>query len=221
VKSEVRSPKSEACRALVCFALEEEARPFHSLVVGRKEVQIIVTGIGRTNAQRSLGEVLARDTHHYVFTCGFAGGLNPALALGDVLFETGDVVLAGKLTANGAKPAKFHCSLRVAVTRPEKAELRRSTGADAVEMESEAIQALCRERGISCATVRVISDTAHEDLPLDFNRLAKPDLSLDYGKLAWAIAKSPGKIPALLRLHKQTRSAAGQLAAVLGKILEL
>jgi hypothetical protein len=64
----------------------------------------------------------------------------------------------------------------------------------------------------------VISDKAGEDLPLDFNALAKPDMNLDYGKLAWTIAKSPGKIGALLKLQKQTRFVAEKLAAVLSKI---
>src|SRR6185295_5403052 len=111
----------------------------------------------------------------------------------------------------GATPAKIFCAERIATTIAEKNTLRGDTGADAVEMESGVIHAVCRERGIPCATVRAISDTADEDLPLDFNQLAKSDLSLHYGKLAWAVAKSPGKTGALLRLQKNCRFAAGQL----------
>jgi len=86
-------------------------------------------------------------------------------------------------------------------------------------MESAAIHAVCRERGIPCATVRVISDTANEDLPLDFNALSKPDKNLNFGKLFFAIAKSPGKIPALMQLQKKTKFAAEKLAEVLAKVV--
>ena len=154
-----------------------------------------------------------------VLTCGFAGALNPALVAGDVVFSTDDAGLHQRLLAAGAQPARFFCASKIATTATEKQGLRRTSGADAVEMESEGIHALCRERGIPCATVRVISDTANEDLPLDFNQLAKPDLRLDYGKLILAIAKSPGKIPALLRLRRNSRFAAERLAGVLGIII--
>jgi adenosylhomocysteine nucleosidase len=242
---------------LICFALKEEAAPFQKIAAGKAGISILLTGIGRQNAEKSLREFLNScrsrgnetqikkelETPHVVsyepnlvLTCGFAGGLNPDLKLGDVVFElpltpslspsdgervsarTGEGLVA-KLLAGGAKPAKLFCADRIATTVAEKKALRDETGADAVEMESAPIHAVCRERGIACVTMRVISDTANEDLPLDFNALAKPDRSLDFGKLFLAIAKSPGKIGALMELQKKKKFAAEQLAGVLEKII--
>ncbi|MGH7954302.1 MAG: hypothetical protein ACREFE_20595, partial [Limisphaerales bacterium] len=62
------------------------------------------------------------------------------------------------------------------------------------------------------------SDTAHDNLPLDFNALSQPDKNLDFGKLFLAVAKSPGKIRALMQLQKKTRFAAEKLAEVLTKV---
>jgi len=247
---------------LICFALKEETALFRKIAAGKPSAAILITGIGRRNAEKSVRDFLnscrsrgnetqtesgnQSETPHVVsykpnlvLTCGFAGGLNPDLKLGDVVFEVANAPLApslsppvgervsvrtgeglsSKLLAAGAKPAKLFCADRIATTVAEKKKLRDETGADAVEMESAAIYAVCREHGITCATVRVISDTANEDLPLDFNTLSKPDKSLDYGKLFLAIAKSPGKIGALMRLQKQTQFAAEKLAEVLVKIL--
>jgi adenosylhomocysteine nucleosidase len=227
---------------LVCFALKEEAAPFRKMAAGKvaaaQAASILITGIGRRNAEKSVREFLATHSPELVLTCGFAGGLNPDLKPGDVVFELfprssrcesaqteignqlepTHVGCYEKLIAAGAKPAKFFCADRIATTAAEKNKLRAETGADAVEMESAAIHAVCRERGIPCATVRVISDMANEDLPLDFNALAKPDMGLDCGKLTLAIVRSPGKIGALLKLQKQTRFAAERLAEVLFKI---
>jgi adenosylhomocysteine nucleosidase len=224
---------------LICFALKEEAAPFRKIAAGKPGLAVIITGIGRRNAETSVRDFLAASSPDLVFTCGFAGGLNPDLKLGEVIFELADAPLApslsppggervsartgeglsSKLLAAGGKPVKFFCADRIATTVAEKKKLRGETGADAVEMESAVIRAVCQERGIPCATVRVISDTANEDLPLDFNVLAKPDQSLDYGKLFLAIAKSPGKLGALMQLQKQTRLAAERLAEVLVRIL--
>lgn len=206
---------------LVCFALKEEADAFRKLAAGRADVPILVTGIGRQNAEAKVRAFLESTHPRFLLTCGFAGGLNAQLSTGDVLFATHDVSLRVELSAAGARLSRFHCASRIAVTAAEKAELRSLTGMDAVEMESEAIQALCRERRIPCATVRVVSDHAMEDLPLDFNRLSKPDASLDFRKLAFAVALAPGRIPALLRLQRNCRFAARRLAAVLARVTGL
>jgi adenosylhomocysteine nucleosidase len=211
----IRNPES----VLVCFALKEEAGPFRKIAAGKSGVTILITGIGRNNSRRSLVNQLAQSTPGLVLTCGFAGGLDPALKIGDVIFEPADSPRAEALTRAGARPGIFFCANRIASTAVEKKKLRDDTHADAVEMESAEIHAVCHERGIPCVTVRVISDTAHDDMPLDFNQLSKPDMSLDFGKLAWAVAKSPGKIGALLKLQKETTFAAEKLAQALTAII--
>jgi len=210
---------------LVCFTLKEEAAPFQKITARKSGVSTLLTGVGRRNAEKSVREFLATNSPELVLTCGFAGGLNPELKLGDAVFELTDSEfgtpssgLRDRLLAAGAKPAKFFCADQIATTVAEKKKMRDETGADAIEMESAAIYGVCRERGIPCATVRVISDTAKEDLPLDFNRLFRSDLRLNYGKLFLALAKSPGKVGALRGLQKKTRFAAKQLATVLAKI---
>lgn len=209
---------------LICFALKEEAAAFRKRIAGRSDISILIVGIGRENADKSIRSFLSNNTPERVLTCGFAGGLNPDLKIGDVVFElpsTADAQtkLSAQLISIWAKPVKFFCADRIATTVAEKTKLRDESGADVVEMESAAIHAVCAERGILCATVRVISDTAHEDLPLDFNALAKPDKSLDFRKLFFAIAKSPGKIGDLMQLQKKTSFAAQQLAVVLAKLI--
>jgi adenosylhomocysteine nucleosidase len=225
VKSEIRNPKSEgnpkaeSRKVLVCFAVKEEARAFQKLVGERGNLDVILVGMGKRNAERAIRAALAKERPQWVLTCGFAGGLRPDLAMGTVVFaadpETG---LEASLLAAGAKPARFHCTDGVAATAEQKRALWEATGADAVEMESQVICAVCREQKIPSATVRVILDTANEDLPLDFNRLMTANQRMNYSKLALALAKSPGKVGMLLRLQRQAEAAAGKLAEVLGRI---
>src|SRR5260221_6370081 len=183
---------------LICFALKEEAAPFRKIAAGKSGISILFTGIGRQNAEKALREILnfcrsrgnetqiKSETPHVVsykpdlvLTCGFAGGLNSDLKLGDVVFEipssssrresaqieSGEklepiyIGCYDKLIAAGAKPAKIFCADRIATTVAEKKQFEAATGADAVEIESAAIHAVCRERGIPCATLRRISDT--------------------------------------------------------------
>jgi nucleoside phosphorylase len=237
-------------RVLFCFAVEQEAKffahrpgssrrvtrvlaegnlaqdPDHRLIVtvhpdGRlEEMEVLITGIGRENAERKLHSALKRAPYQLVLSCGFAGGLNPYLTVGTVVFSTDeDAGLTPALLAAGACPVRFHCADRVATTVEEKQSLWNATGADAVEMESQIIRAICRAHQIPSATIRVISDAAHENLPLDFNVLMTAEQKLNYGKLALALLGSPKRIPAILRLQRQTQLAARNLARVLGKVV--
>jgi adenosylhomocysteine nucleosidase len=209
---------------LICFAVREEATAFQKAfpwVSHRSSgLKILITGMGRKNSQRMLEQQLENSRPNLVLTCGFAGALNPELEIGDVVFDAdAETGLTEMLQAVGAQPAKFHCASRVATTTEEKTALRQSTGADVVEMESGIIRQICREKKIPSATIRVISDAAYDDLPLDFNALMTPDYAISFPKLALALLKSPGKIPDLMKLQRHTRFAAVELAIVLTTLL--
>jgi adenosylhomocysteine nucleosidase len=205
---------------LICFAVRDEARHFTPADTIRTKV--IVTGIGHANARNAFLDAIAISRPGLVLTCGYAGGLNPQLKRGDVAFdadvESGLATSLGKL---GAHPAVFHCVNRIAVTVAEKRALRQQTRAEVVEMESGVIRALCRERGIAAATIRVISDDAASDLPLDFNALAKPDGNISYPKLAAALVRSPRLIRRLIRFQKELGECSRNLATTLNGLLAM
>jgi adenosylhomocysteine nucleosidase len=205
---------------LICFAVKEEMKFFPFPSWKDSSVQVWVTGIGRRNAAENIRDAIGCVQPERVITAGFAGGLNPRLPCGAVIYEQDfDAGFARELEELGAIPVRFHCHRRVAITAAEKSALWRETGADAVEMESSVIRTICRELHIPSATVRVISDDAQQDLPLDFNALMTSDDRINYLKLMWAVISRPGRIPKLIQFQHQTLDAARKLGAVLEDLL--
>jgi adenosylhomocysteine nucleosidase len=207
---------------LVCFAVPQEAKPFLNWARGRKDVEVVVTGMGARNAERAIQTALKKFSPAEVFTCGFAGALNPELAIGDVVFDlsTTSPKTMRRLIVFGIIPVTLHCSKTIAVTATAKARLLKETGADAVEMESQIIQKACAARNVPCVTLRAISDTAEEDLPLDFNALLDDEEQLSPSKLTLAILRAPHKIPDLMRLGRNSAHAARELSGALVALLE-
>lgn len=209
---------------LVCFAVVEEMQffaPRRRGLPGSLPCQVWLTGIGRRNAAHNIREAIAAVQPKRVITAGFAGGLNPSLRNGMVLYEDDDADFSEDLDDLGAIKARFYCHRRVATTAEEKLELWKSTGADAVEMESSVIRTICREFGIPSVTIRVISDDARLDLPLDFNELMTSEDRINFLKLIGAVMRRPSRIPKLLEFQRQTVEAARHLGAVLEELLRV
>lgn len=212
-------PASRAL-TLVCFAVPQEAKPFQKIIRGRDDIHVLLTGMGARNAERAVRQALQTIQPKRIFSCGFCGALDSNLKIGDVVFANGaSPQVVERVQSRGAMSAVFTCAERVVVTRAEKSALRARIKADVVEMESAIIERVCREAGIECVTLRVISDTANEDLPLDFNALMTPEQKLSSTKLALAILKAPQRIPALIRLGKNSALAAQRLADVLAALI--
>jgi nucleoside phosphorylase len=200
---------------LLCFAVPQEAKPVLRWAKGREDLRILVTGMGTANASNAVRSALTQHRRpSKVVTCGYAG-----LVTGDAVFSTEVPLLGEACEAAGAKPGRFVCMPRVVTTAREKSSLRNQTGADAVEMESQSIAEVCRSEGVPCVILRVILDSAGEDLPLDFNALVDKNHRLSVVRLALELAKSPGKIAGLLRLRRQTVVAAEKLSRILRVVI--
>lgn len=232
-------PSNSDRRPLIVLAVPDETRALLKLARARwgsaamgkaiqrgeqgKEVRvgplrILTTGMGQRQAELSIRASIGAEPPAWVVTAGFTGGLNPALKLADLIWDADPNFPARSwLEHTGGVPGIFHCHPTIAATARSKEELRRATGADAVEMESGVIRSICSNLGIPSATLRVISDTADADMPLDFNRITTPDLRLDPVKLALEILKAPQKIPGLIRFQGEIARAAQTLAEQLMK----
>jgi adenosylhomocysteine nucleosidase len=213
---------SEIQRVLVCFALAGEARPFRAKLRLYRRPSVITTGMGQRNARQAIRDALIADKPAWVLSCGLAGGLNPALEWGAIVYDADDgFPLTPALQKVGAKPVRFHCSAQVVATAQAKGELWRLHQADAVDMESAVIRQECQSRQIPSATVRVISDVAEEDLPLDFNQYVDAQSRPRYAKILGAVLKRPALIGGLLRFQRRAQAAAGLLADALVRVLAL
>lgn len=221
-------------RWVVFFAVPEEARPFLTLlgkrghglaplsppVAGAQgwragEGDVWVSGMGARRAGILAEAMLSNQKVDQVFTCGFAGGLDPSIPTGTVVYDADAGFPVRFPRIPPLRQGRFHLAGSVAASASAKARLWQQTGAQAVDMESQAIRSLCRSRGVPSATVRVISDAAGEDLPLDFGALMTPDQRIDFVRLAGALLRSPRRIPALIRFSKSLSRSAGNLAQVL------
>lgn len=220
---------------LLVVAIPEEYRPlFRRLGNGRPNrnrpvkrgrfgieaqlagVRLLCTGMGPRNAREAFADALAAQRPPWIITGGIAGGLDPRLVCGEARFDAdpGFPKLAD-FTRLGLISGRFVLVDRVAATGSAKGRLRRETGADLVDMESAAIRDICRAEGVPSATLRTVSDTADEDLPLDFSQLVDADQQLVWWKLAAAILGSPGRIPRLMRLQRSVSLATERLAEIL------
>ena len=179
-------------------------------------LEVWVTGIGPSNAERVGRAALETVRPGRLLTCGVAGALDPEAAVGAVYHHADDGFPgADRLRATASRPGRMVTRERVVITRIEKAQLRAETLADLVDMESGVLRDLARAADVPSATVRSVSDTAHRDLPLDFNRVYSPDKTLLPGRLALEIARAPWRIPALIRFGRDAQVASARLAEVL------
>jgi hypothetical protein len=103
---------------------------------------------------------------------------------------------------------------RVAISADEKRQLR-ELGGCAVEMEASGVGREAAALGIPFYCVRVVSDTAAEDMAIDFNLYRDAEGRFSRMRIAAAAVMQPSRIPRLRKFDAQCRLASTSLGGFL------
>ncbi len=124
-------------------------------------------GMGPRSAAET-GKQIVEQFHPSLLICsGYAGGLSNELQIGDVVFDArGTPFTAPQITPLRSVAGRIVASDSAAETPEAKLAMHRETGALAVDMESAAIAEICTRAGIPMVSLRAISDSAQDALPV-------------------------------------------------------
>ncbi|MGD9722744.1 MAG: hypothetical protein AB7O59_15530 [Pirellulales bacterium] len=202
---------------------------------GRRLI-VVETGVGQKAAAHATRALIEGHRPQWVISAGFAGGLHPDLAQGDILLVDQIVDATGRRLEldlkldRAAIAAERHLHVGSLVTvehivrEPnEKLALGERHGALAVDMESLAVADVCREEGTRFLAVRIISDAVGRALPKDIDNLVKRTSTAGrLGAAAGAILRRPSSIKDMWQLKEDALVASERLANFLvGMISQL
>jgi adenosylhomocysteine nucleosidase len=194
----------------------------HRAQVGRAIVDFVTTGMGAVNAER-IADTVISEKYSFCIISGFAGALKPSVKLGDIIAsekvqhhatpqtEICDANLVAHASEDGAtRIATLLTTDHVVNTATEKNQL--SAFADAVDMESFAILHVANKKKVPSAVVRVISDSFDRDMPAELDTVVDPQGHVKIAGVVRYVAKHPLMVPALVRLGRDSKTAAEALA---------
>ncbi len=214
-------PTREAAAVLAVAGLAREAR-----IAAGPGVEPVQAG-GRPDRLRALLAARSAEPVRAVVSFGIAGGLDPALAPGDVVvaeavwvaaeagFErhpaSATLVSGIRRRLSGLGPRMIVADLagvEAAVMTPEaKAALRARTGAAAVDMESQVAAAYAAAHGLPFAAIRVVCDPAERALPAFAANALKPNGDPDILAVLAALARREARIGEVVRLARDSGEA--------------
>ena len=200
--------------------------------LGRLELVVEVSGPGCDACARSV-QTLIESGAEWIICAGFAAALDDCAQVGDIvipdkiLFDdinhkplTCSEELISAIPPSGSFGYSiWKCSLitsdSVIYNASEKKEIYRATGAAALDMESYGAARVCIRNGVPFASIRVISDTANQDLPVEVDVLSKMN---KWNQLLFTMSH-PHIWPELWRLRLQADVASNNLGDVMGLML--
>src|SRR6266699_754907 len=190
-----------------------------------RAVEVFHNGVGEKVCHQRVAEFLQDQQFDLLISSGFAGALNDKLQIGDLLLAKNFSTV--ELTEVGASFSRLPIheadllTVRALIdSNDERNKIARTSGAAAVDMETEFVARACAVHGIPLLSLRVITDTPREPFPAPAHVLF--DIAkqrTDLPKLAAFFLTHPNRIPGLLQFARKIAHARKTLADALVAIV--
>jgi adenosylhomocysteine nucleosidase len=219
-------------RVAIVAALEREVRPLvKEWRVREKEIDgrrfrfferddfvVVCGGIGAEAARRAAEAVISIYAPSVIYSAGFAGALEPALKVGELL-QPRRVVNAGDGSSLNLDQGEGVLVSFGSVASPEqKAKLGDSFRAQAVDMEAAAVGRAAEARGTRFAVVKVISDEFDFGFP-SMELFVDSNGQFLERRFAWFTALRPWLWPQVARLARNSNRSSRALCDWLRKMI--
>ena len=181
----------------------------------------VSAGIGPDRAALAVEAALADGGVGCLISVGLAGACDPGLRVGEVL-RFGSVVDArsGERLAAESGRQEVLVSSNVIAAPEEKARLRASYGAAAVDMEAATVARLARAQGLEFRAIKAISDEADFKMPELRPYMTSEGQFQEYRFAAYT-AVHPGSWRAAIALGRNSARAVVALTRELERELRL
>ena len=208
VKWEVR----EVCRRLKLRLLDARDEIWGA-ELNEHTIRLCLSGMVPAVSKERVDRFLDSQKLDLMVCSGLAGALRANISVGEVIVSSTDQALVR--TAEMAlkeSDIPFHSGPLVTVSAPvltpaARRDLAMKSGAIAVDMESQVIAALCKQRGIPCLAMKGVSDGIDDDL--------SPILGgfeiINIPRIALRVLSRPGTWPLAARLARHSYVAADHL----------
>jgi adenosylhomocysteine nucleosidase len=173
---------------------------------------VVCGGVGAEAARRAAEAVIALYQPGKIYSAGFAGALGPEGKVGEIV-EPRTVINAG----DGSrvvlpKGVGVLVSFGAVAGVEQKAQLRKSYSAQAVDMEAAAVARAAELRGVEFGAVKAISDEFDFEFP-GMARFVDGAGQFSEMKFAGYAAVRPWMWPVVFRMARASRKAARALSA--------
>jgi nucleoside phosphorylase len=189
--------------------------------IGDRQLEVLHTGVGEKVCRERIGKFLQDQQFDLLVSTGFAGALNNELQVGDLLLAKNFSTI--ELNEKRSSVSRLPIHMANLLTAPtlidssdERTEITRTSGAAAVDMETEFIARACAAHGIPLLSLRVITDTPRELFPAPAHVLF--DIAkqrTDLPKLATFLLTHPNRVPGLIQFARRIANGRKILANAL------